>query len=224
MTPEHNPATKTERRPNQHGQSSVDLLRLAIEFVALLGLFYYACKAGVQATANQQAAEASAASTAAWLVVKDRYAVVGADPIGPDFPGGKECAGSPAAVVGRLGIENVGQTPAIAGTNTWKTAFVRGTSEAQRPTLGGCPTRHRTNPGVAAKDYGWNVFMWHCLSEDEYAKIKASEGRVYFHLCTTYKDVFGRERLTEHALMFPTFGDKPESGKWADWSPHCNLK
>lgn len=56
---DEHPSGKPDCCPKQHDKKWIDRVRLFFEFVALLGLLYYAHQAGIQAVATREAADAA---------------------------------------------------------------------------------------------------------------------------------------------------------------------
>jgi hypothetical protein len=163
---------------------------LVIEVGALIGLFWYAHSASIQAVANQRAAEAAKESADA--AIAGIRAWVALDLYMPYKPGDSQLT---------IRLKNIGKSPAFAVWNTEiENEIVHGGAS---PHFHVCPNTHQM-PG--------NVFPYTLAANDtdvihekaptvtlpDEAAFQRDDVSIYVHTCVYYKYISGRgDGLTE---------------------------
>jgi hypothetical protein len=165
--------------------------------VAALSLFQY-IEIIKTTKANEKAANAAAAATAAWIVYENW-----------SFEGFNERN----QVRFLIHFKNIGKTPAPRVATGWEYHFVLGRN-AVGPEYGDwqCP-RPTAQPGIIGSDAGWSTLIHSPPYTDvELKMLKDSTARLYIHGCVRYRDVLTeRDRITEVAVFYPYPPDLPIS-------------
>jgi hypothetical protein len=183
-----------------------------IAIFAVIGAWIAALVAGIQSyemikttKANELAANAAAAATAAWIIFE-----------AAEYRG---MTGNRAIFY--VALKNVGKTPALDASTGWEVTVL---PMDKWPTYKdwACPEK-TSSPAIVPVEFPWKNDIGRPLNQLQMKMLASKIGRIFLHGCATYRDVLTkRERITELAFFYPL--DTWEDQRMGIYPPYNRMK